>query len=95
VVEPPKVQRKPQRVARTEQPSAQAVSAAEGYVSLAVTPWGEVFVDGTTRGVSPPLNRVTLPSGVHSIEVRNGSAPPFSARVEIKPGQTLALQHRF
>jgi hypothetical protein len=32
---------------------------------------------------------------VHSIEVRNGSAPPFSARVEIKPGQTLALQHRF
>ncbi len=93
VVEPAK-QRKP-RVARTELPSAQPVNNAEGFVSLAVTPWGEVFVDGTTRGVSPPLSKLTLPTGVHTIEVRNGSAPPFSARVEIKPGQTLALQHRF
>ena len=94
-VEPPKPVRKPQRVARTDIPSAQAVAATEGFVSLAVTPWGEVFVDGATRGVSPPLNRLTLSSGVHTIEVRNGSAPSFSARVEIKPGQTLALQHRF
>jgi serine/threonine-protein kinase len=95
VFEPPKVQRKPQRVARAETPSAQTVASTEGFVALAVAPWGEVFVDGATRGVSPPLSRLTLPAGTHTIEVRNGSAPPYSARIEVKPGQTLALQHRF
>jgi len=93
--EPPKALRKPQRVLRTDIPSAQSLATAEGFVTFAVAPWGEVFVDGTTRGVSPPLNRLALPSGTHVIEVRNGSAPPFSARVDIKPGQTLTLQHRF
>jgi hypothetical protein len=52
-------------------------------------------VNGATRGVSPPLTRLTLPPGVHSVEIRNGAAPPLMARVEVKPGQTTALQHRF
>jgi serine/threonine-protein kinase len=94
-VEPSKPARKTTRVARTDTSSAQMLASAEGFVTLAVVPWGEVFVDGATRGVSPPLQRLALPSGTHVIEVRNGSAPPFSARVEIKPGQTLTLQHRF
>jgi serine/threonine-protein kinase len=94
--EPPRPARKPTgRITRTETSSAQTLAAAEGFVTLAVAPWGEVFVDGATRGVSPPLNRLNLPSGVHVIEVRNGTAPPFSARVEVRPGQTLTLQHRF
>jgi serine/threonine-protein kinase len=93
--EPSKPAKKATRVTRTETSTAQALASAEGFVTLAVAPWGEVFVDGATRGVSPPLNRIALPSGVHVIEVRNGSAPPFLARVEIKPGQTLNLQHRF
>ncbi len=88
------MQRKPQRVARAE-PTVKPVIAQEGFVALAVTPWGEVFVDGTSLGVSPPLNRLTLPAGSHTIEVRNGSAPAYSARVDVKPGQTLSLQHRF
>jgi serine/threonine-protein kinase len=94
-VEPSKPARKTTRVARTDTSSAQTLASADGFVTLAVVPWGEVFVDGATRGVSPPLQRLSLPSGTHVIEVRNGSAPPFSARVEIKPGQTLTLQHRF
>jgi serine/threonine-protein kinase len=93
--EPVKMPRKQVKIARTDTSSAQPFASGEGFVSLAVAPWGEVFVDGATRGVSPPLNRLTLPSGTHVIEVRNGSAPPFSARVDIKPGQTLTLQHRF
>jgi len=94
-VEPTKAPRKSARATRTETSSAQAVASGEGVVTFAVTPWGEVVVDGVTRGVSPPLSRLSLPSGSHVIEVRNGSAPAYSARVEIKPGQTLNLQHRF
>ena len=67
----------------------------DGTVTLAVSPWGEISVDGSSRGVSPPLTQLTLPPGVHTIEIRNGSAAPFVARVEIKSGETLGLQHRF
>ncbi|MCS7101655.1 MAG: serine/threonine protein kinase [Burkholderiaceae bacterium] len=75
-------------------PAAPA-AAAEGFVALAIAPWGEVWVDGVNRGVSPPLSRLSLAPGSYLIEVRNGDAPPFSARVEVRPGQTLNLKHRF
>ncbi|MCU0950828.1 MAG: protein kinase [Burkholderiaceae bacterium] len=75
--------------------TAAAPPTGDGYVALAVSPWGEVVVNGATRGVSPPLTRLQLPPGVHAVEIRNGAAPPLKARVEVKPGQTIALQHRF
>jgi serine/threonine-protein kinase len=80
---------------RAEQAAQPVAPPRDGMVSLAVTPWGEVVVNGTPRGVSPPLTQVALPPGVHTIEVRNGAAQPFVARVEVRPGETIALQHRF
>ena len=74
--------------------SAAAV-AHTGVIALAVAPWGEVIVDGNYLGVSPPLTRVTLPPGVHRIEVQNGTASPYRAEIEVKSGQTVALQHKF
>ncbi len=66
-----------------------------GTVALAVSPWGEINVDGASRGVSPPLTQLSLAPGVHTIEIRNAAAPPFVARVEVRSGETLTLQHRF
>ncbi|MEO8187858.1 MAG: hypothetical protein ABI580_10905, partial [Burkholderiaceae bacterium] len=80
---------------KVEPPPAPVVPPRDGTVTLAVSPWGEVSVDGSSRGVSPPLTQLTLPPGVHTIEIRNGSVAPFVARVEIKSGETLGLQHRF
>lgn len=82
------------RRAREPAPPA-AAATGDGFVTLAVSPWGEVFVDGVSHGVAPPLTRIPLPPGAHLVEIRNGAAPPLRARVEIKAGQTLALQHRF
>jgi serine/threonine-protein kinase len=67
----------------------------DGSVNLAITPWGEVLVDGAVRGVSPPLTHLALAPGTHTIEVRNSGATPFIARVEVRPGETVTLQHRF
>jgi serine/threonine-protein kinase len=67
----------------------------DGTVALAVTPWGEVVVDGAVQGVSPPLTQLRLPPGLHTIEVRNGSSTPFVARVEVRAGERIQLQHRF
>ena len=80
---------------KIEPPPAPVVPPRDGTVTLAVSPWGEISVDGSARGVSPPLTQLTLPPGVHTIEIRNGSAAPFIARVEVKSGETLGLQHRF
>lgn len=79
---------------RTEAAST-AVPVRDGVVHLAVAPWGEVYVDGAARGVSPPLTQLTLPPGPHTVEVRNGSAPPFVVRIELRSGETISLQHRF
>ena len=31
-------------------------------------PWGEIFVNGASRGISPPVKRLTLPEGTYRIE---------------------------
>jgi serine/threonine-protein kinase len=66
-----------------------------GTISLAITPWGQVFVDGTDMGVAPPLNHLDMPAGLHQVEVRNGAGPVFRTAVTVEPGKTFILQHRF
>jgi serine/threonine-protein kinase len=72
-----------------------AAPTGDATVVIAVTPWGEVVVDGDIKGVAPPLTQVTLPPGAHTIEIRNGSSAPFVARLDVKPGEKVQLQHRF
>jgi eukaryotic-like serine/threonine-protein kinase len=74
---------------------ADPVPPVDGTVTVAVAPWGEIVVNGTVQGVSPPLTQITLPPGLHTIEIRNGSFEPFVAQVELKSGEKLHLQHRF
>jgi hypothetical protein len=45
---------------------------------LQIKPWGVVYVDGVDRGVSPPVKRLVLAPGRHSIRVTN---PNFHDRV--------------
>ena len=68
---------------------------APGRLELAVAPWGEVVVDGKSRGLSPPLRVVELPAGSHTIEIRNSTFPAHVARVDVKSGEAVRIQHRF
>ena len=77
------------------QASEPAAPPADGTVTLGIAPWGEIIVDGSSHGVSPPLTHLALAPGVHTIEVRNGSAPPYVSRIELHPGQAVEVQHRF
>ena len=74
---------------------ASAPAASTGVVQLAILPWGEVFVDGKSRGVSPPLHRLELTSGTHTIEVRNTSFPTMTQRIEVRAGEPVRIHHRF
>ena len=62
---------------------------------LAVSPWGEVFVDGRPAGVSPPLAELELSPGKHQIEIRNGTFKPYLADVDVGPNETTRIKHKF
>jgi class 3 adenylate cyclase len=70
-------------------------AGASGQLRLAVSPWGEVYVDGKKRGVSPPLQFVKLPPGPHTVEIRNNSLPPRVEKVEIRSGEQIDISHSF
>ena len=98
IEEPPKPKKLVARVEkklekeRLEKPAA---PQAAGRLELAVAPWGEVLVDGRKRGISPPLRVLEIPAGTHTVEIRNTTFPAHVARVEVKPGEAVKIQHRF
>jgi class 3 adenylate cyclase len=87
-----RLEKKPEK-ARSERPDKPA--GAPGRLELAVAPWGEVLVDGRSRGLSPPLRVLEIPAGPHTIEIRNSTFPAHVTRVEVKPGEAVRIQHRF
>jgi hypothetical protein len=66
-----------------------------GRIELAVLPWGEVVVDGKSRGVSPPLRVLDIPAGSHTIELRNSTFPSHVEKVNLKAGEAIRIRHRF
>ena len=83
---------------RKEKPAATApVATAQGtaVVSLAIAPWGEVYVDGEKHGVSPPLHELKISAGTHTIEVRNTTFPSHVETVRAKTGERIKIKYKF
>jgi hypothetical protein len=70
-------------------------TAAPGQLVLAVEPWAEVRVNGTARGITPPLKTLTLAAGRHLIELRNPAGSSVRKTVEVRPGGKATITHRF
>ncbi|MEM5312376.1 protein kinase [Paraburkholderia sp. JHI869] len=65
-------------------------------VHFQIVPWGEVYVDGVRRGVSPPFRTASLAPGTHRIEIRNGSSKPYVRMVTLDAGSApLEISHTF
>lgn len=88
-------ERRAPREAVAAAPSVAAVPLAQGVVQLAISPWGQVEVDGVAAGITPPLSRLSLPSGKHRIVVRNEDFPPFATTVTVNDEKPVTLRHRF
>ncbi len=77
-------------------PTAAATSRVPtGTVVLLVTPWGQVEVDGIMQGITPPLRRLTLPQGRHTVTVRNTDYPSIIRVIEVNAESPVIIQHRF
>ena len=66
-----------------------------GAVTFEVKPEGEIFVDGVFKGKSPPLKKIQLPAGDHTVEVRNPKFKPVIVELAVGPGEELAVQQNF
>ena len=82
------------REARSAAPAA-AATGATGSVQLAISPWGHVEVDGTPAGTTPPLARLNLSEGTHTVTVRNEDFPPFTTTVQVSAERPVTVRHRF
>ena len=93
--EPPAPQPAPIGSSRLAFASGTNARRPVGYLTLTVSPWGEVYVDRKKWGASPPLTVLTLPPGKHSVQIRNKSLPPYGETIELQAGQTLTIKHKF
>jgi serine/threonine-protein kinase len=66
-----------------------------GALQLAISPWGQVEVDGRPAGTTPPLSHLDLPEGAHTITVRNDDAPPYTVTVQVTSDNPVTVRHRF
>jgi serine/threonine-protein kinase len=64
-------------------------------LQLAVSPWGEVFIDGESRGTTPPLATIQVAPGTYRVEVRNSTLAPYRVDVSVASGDTRRIRHRF
>lgn len=90
--------RQPERPAReraTREAPRPAAAPATGVVQLAVTPWGQIEIDGKSAGVTPPLAQLTLSVGEHVITVRNEDFAPHTVTVRVSADRPVTVRHRF
>ncbi|MBU1215430.1 MAG: hypothetical protein KKF58_02345 [Gammaproteobacteria bacterium] len=64
-------------------------------VSLAILPWGEIYLDGKKQGVSPPLMELQVVAGRHTLEIRNTTFPVYKKEIKVKPGASIKIRHSF
>jgi len=91
--DPPEVKAEP--VQEWAPPAPKPKAGPVALVLLAISPWGEVLVNGKPAGVSPPMSELQLRPGKYRIEVRNGAFKPYEEDVELASNQTIRIKHKF
>lgn len=76
-------------------PAPAAPAGQNTTYKLVVEPWGTVYVDGDERGVSPPLKRLTLAPGLHTIRIVNPNYQDHVVKVEAGKAATGRIAHDF
>ena len=64
-------------------------------VRLSIRPWGQISVDGQPRGISPPLTRLQLAPGPHTVVITNGEFAPVVKQILVPDKGEVVVSHRF
>ncbi len=81
--------------AEPAQRPAPATPRPPALIHLALAPWGEVIVDGKSRGYSPPLRSVEVTPGKHTVVIRNTAFPSHVERIDVRSGDRITIRHKF
>lgn len=102
VTSEPSASESPEPAPSAAAPSAPAADAppeppkaAPVAVRVAVRPWGEVLINGRSRGISPPLRELSLAPGRYQVTVRNASAGDHRMTLTVAPGKPATIAHEF
>ena len=100
--EPAKTDAKVATPKPAEPPKADATKVAEAKPALppatlvfAVSPWGEIFVNGKSRGVTPPMKSLKLDPGKYKIEIRNTTFPAYAESLDLKARDEITVRYKF
>ena len=69
--------------------------AKKSIVQFAISPWGDVYLDGKKLGASPPLTSLSITPGKHKLEIINTSLPVYTRIFEAKPDKKIIITHKF
>ena len=76
-----------------EVPEQQPAGTAQ--VIVAVSPRGEIYINGKHHGTTPPITTFALEPGMHRIEVRSGSRRPYLTYMTVQAGDVRRIRHDF
>ncbi|HET7402564.1 MAG TPA: adenylate/guanylate cyclase domain-containing protein [Usitatibacter sp.] len=85
----------PRNEARTAAAEPRSNAGPPATVVFAVSPWGEIVVNGRSRGVTPPMKSLKLEPGHYKIEVRNTTFPAHTEDLELKARDEVTVRHKF
>jgi hypothetical protein len=83
---------------RSAQPAAKISEPQPGGTAkliLAVSPRGELYIDGKHYGTTPPITTLDLEPGMRRIEIRSGSWKPYVTYMAVQPGDQRRVRHDF
>jgi len=93
----PKAEAPKAEPAKAEAPKTEPAKPALPPATLvfAVQPWGEIYVNGKSRGVTPPMKSLKLDPGKYKIEVRNTTFAPHVENLDLKARDEVTVRHKF
>jgi eukaryotic-like serine/threonine-protein kinase len=87
-----------QEAPRAPQPTAKIPKPQPGGTArliVAVSPHGELYIDGKHHGTTPPITTLALEAGMHRIEIRSGSRKPYLTYMVVQAGEQRRIRHDF
>ena len=85
----------PSAMSATDVSGTGTVTGTTGTVAFSIRPWGDVLVNGESKGPSPPLKRITLPEGTYRIAINNPGFQTYSTDVQVSRNKSITVSHQF
>jgi hypothetical protein len=68
---------------------------APAVIEFAIKPKGDVYIDGVRKGTTPPLARLEVSPGSHTIKVVYGKFAPVYVEVNLESSEVVIVKHAF